>query len=114
LTPKGKPLNPTAVYRMVRSRLDGVQGMTKRSPHTIRHSYATHLLNAGADLNAVKELLGHSSLAATQVYTHTSIQRLKQAVARAHPRANSEVTGTVSGSLTAEDGNFSVKDRARP
>jgi len=114
LTPKGKPLNPTAVYRMVRSRLDGVQGMTKRSPHTIRHSYATHLLNAGADLNAVKELLGHSSLAATQVYTHTSIQRLKQAVARAHPRANSEVTGTVSGSLTAEDGNISVKDRARP
>lgn len=125
LTPKGKPLNPTAVYRIVNAQLQGVQGMTKRSPHTIRHSYATHLLNAGADLNAVKELLGHSSLAATQVYTHTSIQRLKQAVSKFHPRAGAiepegaHHTPTMDDfplleNLTVEEAPRTVNSEARP
>ena len=59
----------------------------KKSPHTLRHSFATHLMNNGADLNAVKELLGHSSLAATQVYTHNTIEKLKEVFQKAHPKA---------------------------
>lgn len=88
LTEKGKKLYPKFVYRLVNKYLSYVTTVKKRSPHTLRHSYATHLLNHGADLNAIKELLGHSSLAATQVYTHTDLAKLKRIHKKAHPRAN--------------------------
>ncbi len=83
----GKPLYPKAIYRIVRKYLDMVTTIDKRSPHVIRHTFATHLLNNGADLNAIKTILGHSSLAATQVYTHNSIEQLKSIYKQAHPRA---------------------------
>ncbi len=83
----GKRLYPKAVYRIVRKYLDMVTTIDKRSPHVIRHTFATHMLNNGADLNAIKEILGHSSLAATQVYTHNSMEQLKSIYKQAHPRA---------------------------
>lgn len=83
----GKQLYPKAVYRIVRKYLDMVTTIHKRSPHVIRHTFATHMLNNGADLNAIKEILGHSSLAATQVYTHNSMEQLKNIYKQAHPRA---------------------------
>ncbi|MCQ2284294.1 MAG: tyrosine-type recombinase/integrase [Bacteroidales bacterium] len=83
----GKKLYPKAVYRIVRKYLDMVTTIDKRSPHVIRHTFATHMLNNGADLNAIKEILGHSNLAATQVYTHNSIEQLKSIYKQAHPRA---------------------------
>lgn len=83
----GNQLYPKAVYRIVRKYLSMVTTITKKSPHVIRHTFATHLLNNGADLNAIKEILGHSSLAATQVYTHNSIEQLKSIYKQAHPRA---------------------------
>lgn len=82
----GKPLQPRAVYRRVRALLSAVTTIEKRSPHVLRHTFATHLANGGADLNAVKELLGHSSLAATQVYTHNTIDKLRNIHRKAHPR----------------------------
>lgn len=87
LTDKGKRMYPKFVYNTVTSYLKRVSTATKRSPHILRHSFATHLMNKGADLNAVKELLGHSSLAATQVYTHNSIEKLKEIHKRSHPRS---------------------------
>lgn len=78
---------PKAVYRIVNKYLDMVTNLSKKSPHIIRHTFATHMLNRGADINAIKELLGHSSLAATQVYTHNSIEKLKSIYKQAHPRA---------------------------
>ncbi|MEA1878086.1 MAG: tyrosine-type recombinase/integrase [Bacteroidota bacterium] len=90
LTNKGKKMYPKFVYRLVNGYLGYVTTVSKKSPHVLRHSYATHLLNKGADLNAIKELLGHSNLAATQIYTHTSLEKLKQIHHRAHPRANDE------------------------
>jgi integrase/recombinase XerC len=87
LTPKGKPLQPRGAYSRVKAHLDSITTIKKRSPHVLRHTFATHLTNNGADLNAVKELLGHSSLAATQVYTHNSIERLKEIYKKAHPKA---------------------------
>lgn len=87
VTAKGKQLYPKAVYRIVREYLDMVTTIDKRSPHVIRHTFATHLLNNGADLNAIKTILGHSSLASTQVYTHNSIEQLKSIYKQAHPRA---------------------------
>lgn len=87
ITAKGKPLYPKLVYNIVTSALSLVTTQQKRSPHVLRHTFATQLLNAGADINAIKELLGHASLAATQVYTHNDIETLKQAYRQAHPRA---------------------------
>lgn len=88
LTAKGKPLNSTAIYNIVRKYLEGYTTVEKKSPHTLRHSFATHLLNNGAELNAIKELLGHESLAATQIYTHTTLDKLKKAYLKAHPKAS--------------------------
>ena len=87
LTDKGEQVYDKLLCRIVRKYLSLVTSMEKRSPHILRHSYATHLLNRGADLNAIKELLGHASLAATQVYTHTSFEKLKKIYNQAHPRA---------------------------
>jgi integrase/recombinase XerC len=87
ITEKGDQAYEKLLYRIVRKYLSLVTTMEKRSPHILRHSYATHLLNHGADLNAIKELLGHASLAATQVYTHTSFEKLKKIYNQAHPRA---------------------------
>ena len=87
ITDKGEQAYDKLLYRIVRKYLSLVTTMEKRSPHILRHSYATHLLNRGADLNAIKELLGHASLAATQVYTHTTFEKLKKIYNQAHPRA---------------------------
>ncbi|AZI26034.1 integrase [Pedobacter sp. G11] len=87
VTNTGKPAYPKLIYRIVTLYLNHISTNDKKSPHVLRHSYATTLLNAGADLNAIKELLGHASLAATQVYTHNSIERLKTIYKQAHPKA---------------------------
>lgn len=84
---KGKALSPRSVYTSVKTYLSQITTIEKRSPHVLRHTFATHLTNNGADLNAVKELLGHSSLAATQVYTHNTIDKLKNIYKKAHPKA---------------------------
>lgn len=83
----GKPLYERWVQRLTNSRLGMVTTMKKRSPHVLRHSFATNILNNGAELNAIKELLGHANLAATQVYTHNSLKRIKKIYKLAHPRA---------------------------
>lgn len=83
---KGKTLLPQDVNAIVKKYLGLTTTIDKKSPHVLRHTFATHLLNKGADINAVKELLGHSSLAATQVYTHTTIEKLKEIYKQAHPR----------------------------
>lgn len=83
---KGKPVYEKLIYRVVKNNLSKVTSLEKRSPHVLRHTYATHLLNKGADLNAVKELLGHSNLTATQVYTHTTFEKLRDSYKQAHPR----------------------------
>lgn len=87
LTKKGVKIYETLVYRIINDYFSIASSKVKRSPHILRHSFATHLLNQGANLNAVKELLGHSSLAATQVYTHNSIAELKNVYSKAHPRS---------------------------
>lgn len=87
LTKKGVKIYETLVYRIINDYFSIASTKVKRSPHILRHSFATHLLNQGANLNAVKELLGHSSLAATQVYTHNSIAELKNVYSKAHPRS---------------------------
>ncbi|MCX3263441.1 tyrosine-type recombinase/integrase [Pedobacter agri] len=87
VTNTGKPAYPKLIYRIVTLYLNHISTNDKKSPHVLRHSYATTLLNSGADLNAIKELLGHASLAATQVYTHNSIERLKTIYKQAHPKA---------------------------
>ncbi|MFM2285656.1 MAG: hypothetical protein RLZZ543_1153 [Bacteroidota bacterium] len=83
----GKQLYPVLVYRVVNKHLSLVSTQQKRSPHVLRHSFATEMLNKGADLNAIKEILGHANLSATQVYTHNTIEKLKSAYKQAHPRA---------------------------
>lgn len=87
VTDSGKDGYPELIYRTVKKYLNNITTIDTKSPHILRHTFATHLLNRGADLNAVKELLGHSSLAATQVYTHNSIEKIKKAFEQAHPRA---------------------------
>ena len=87
LTDTGKKCYPMMVYRTVKTYLGYITQSSKKSPHVLRHTFATHLLNKGADLNAVKDLLGHSSLAATQVYTHNSLDKLKSVFDQAHPKA---------------------------
>lgn len=83
----GKPLYAQYVYRIVQKHLKTITTLTKKSPHVLRHTFATQLSNNGAELNAVKELLGHSSLAATQIYTHNNIDRLKEVYRKAHPKS---------------------------
>ena len=88
ITDKGNKIYETLVYRIINSYFSEVSSKEKKSPHMLRHSFATHLLNEGADLNSVKELLGHSSLASTQVYTQNSLDVLKKVYNQAHPRGN--------------------------
>jgi len=87
LTDKGKPMYPKLVYNIVNRVLVSMATNTKKSPHILRHTFATHMANNGAELNTIKELLGHASLAATQVYTHNSIEKLKDVYSRSHPKA---------------------------
>ncbi|MBN2891209.1 MAG: tyrosine-type recombinase/integrase [Bacteroidales bacterium] len=87
LTDKGKPAYDKFIYRVVQKYLTQLTSLNKRSPHVLRHTFATHLLNNGADLNAIKELLGHANLSATQVYTHNSFEKLNNIYKQAHPRA---------------------------
>lgn len=86
-TDKGRKLYPNYVYRLVKNLLSEHTTLKKKSPHVLRHTFATHLLNNGGDLNAIKELLGHANLSATQVYTHNSVERLKKIHKLAHPKS---------------------------
>lgn len=87
VTNSGQKVSPGFVYRVVRSTLSRFTTLDKKSPHVLRHTFATHLLNKGAEISAIKELLGHASLAATQVYTHNTIQKLKDIYKKSHPKA---------------------------
>lgn len=87
VTREGEPCYPVMIYRIVKKHLDYATTSEKRSPHVLRHTFATHLLNKGAEISAVKDLLGHTSLAATQVYTHNSMEKLKKVFDQAHPKA---------------------------
>jgi integrase/recombinase XerC len=87
ISPRGKRLNPKQVHVLVSKYIGNVSEIRKKSPHVLRHSFATHMLNRGADIRAVQELLGHATLSTTQVYTHVSIDRLKKVYAQAHPKA---------------------------
>lgn len=94
LTNGGTRMYPKYVYNIVNQYLSQITTLEKKSPHVLRHSFATHLANNGADLNAIKELMGHSSLAATQVYTHNSIERLKEVYEQAHPKGKKKIKGS--------------------
>jgi len=87
LTEKGEKLNPSLVYKRINQLISSVTSLKKTSPHILRHTFATHMLNNGADLNVIKELLGHANLSATEVYTHNSVEKLKKIFNNAHPRA---------------------------
>jgi len=87
LTVSNKPVYPRLIYKVVNDYLKLVTTLEKKSPHVLRHTFATHLLNKGADLNAIKELLGHSSLGTTQIYTHNTFEKLREVYNKAHPRA---------------------------
>lgn len=93
LTERGKPVSRSEIYRVVRQELEkyGVQG--KRSPHVLRHTFATHMMDGGADIREIQEILGHTSLAATQVYTHNSIAKLREVYQKAHPRSRGKALG---------------------
>ena len=86
-TEKGKPMYQKLLYNIVNQYLSRITSIDKKSPHVLRHSFATHLSNDGADINAIKDLLGHASLAATQVYLHNNIEQLKDVYKIAHPKA---------------------------
>ncbi len=90
ITKKDRPMSANLLTNIVKTYLTNVCSLTKKSPHVLRHTFATHLLNNGAEINAIKELLGHSSLAATQVYTHNTIEKLKNTYNNAHPRAKNK------------------------
>ncbi len=90
VTAKGAQMYPKFVYNIVKKYLSAVTTSSKRSPHILRHTFATHMMNGGADLNAVKELLGHANLAATQIYTHNSIEKLKEVYKKAHPKSENK------------------------
>ncbi len=87
LTEKGNQMYPRIIYRIVNNYLRLITTIEKKSPHILRHTFATHMLNAGADLNAIKEILGHSNLSATEIYTHNTFKKLKSIYKQAHPRA---------------------------
>ena len=87
LTDQGKAVYPQYIYRVVNRYLGFITTLEKKSPHMLRHTFATHMLNKGADLNSIKELLGHANLSATQVYTHNTFEKLKSIYKQAHPRA---------------------------
>ena len=87
ITEKGRKTYSELLYRIVNKYMSLVTSLDKKSPHVLRHTFATHLLNKGADINAIKELLGHANLSATQIYTHTTIEKLKTVYQQAHPRA---------------------------
>ncbi len=89
-TSKGNPIYPNLIYRTVKKHLSTITTLKKKTPHTLRHTYATHLLNKGADINAVKELLGHSTLNATQIYTHTTFKQMTQIYNQTHPRTKKQ------------------------
>jgi integrase/recombinase XerC len=93
ISSNGKRIIPASVYRIVAKRIGEVSSVERKGPHTLRHSFATHLLNHGADLEAVRQLLGHESLSTTQVYTHLSIEQLKKVYRNAHPRAGTQKSG---------------------
>lgn len=90
LTDKGRRVYPKFIYNVVHKLLGTVSTNKKKSPHILRHSFATHLTNNGADINAIKELLGHANLAATQIYTHNSINKLKEVYSKSHPKAKKD------------------------
>ena len=90
LSANGEPVYPRMVQRIIRKYLLKVSEVTQKSPHTLRHSFATHMLDAGADIRLIKEFLGHSNLSSTQVYTHTSVERLQKIYSQAHPRAENK------------------------
>jgi integrase/recombinase XerC len=87
LSNKGMKINPRSIYAIVNRQMKTANSADKKSPHVLRHSFATHLLNNGADINAIKEILGHANLGATQIYTHNSIERLKEIYSKFHPKA---------------------------
>ncbi|PLW93746.1 MAG: integrase [Marinilabiliales bacterium] len=87
LTNAGKKMYPNFVYRKINTMLDNLSTIKKKSPHVMRHTFATHMLNNGADLSAIKELLGHANLSATQIYTHTNIKKLQEVYSKAHPKS---------------------------
>ena len=87
ISKSGKKLYEKFVYRLVNNYLSQVTTVDKKSPHVLRHTFATHMLNNGADLNSIKELLGHANLSATQVYTHNTVEKLKNIHKQAHPKA---------------------------
>ena len=86
----GKRIYPRMVQRIIKKYLMKVSEVTQKSPHTLRHSFATHMLDAGADIRLIKEFLGHANLASTQIYTHTSVERLQKIYSQAHPRAENK------------------------